>query len=72
MKTSSPRRVTVVPPMKTLPVTSISPKTSSLPGISTTQSSGEANKVVIRGLSPKYNSIEIDSIIKLFINTFCY
>lgn len=33
-----------------------------LPGVSTTQSSGEANKVVIRGLSPKYNSIEIEGV----------
>jgi len=35
---------------------------SRLPGVSTTQSSGEANKVVIRGLSPKYNSIEIEGV----------
>lgn len=35
---------------------------SRLPGISTTKSSGEDNKVVIRGLSPKYNSIEIEGI----------
>ena len=35
---------------------------SRLPGISTTQSSGEDNKVVIRGLSPKYNSIEVEGI----------
>jgi len=35
---------------------------SRLPGISTTQSSGEDNKVVIRGLSPKYNSIEVDGV----------
>ncbi|MCB0732471.1 MAG: carboxypeptidase-like regulatory domain-containing protein, partial [Ignavibacteriae bacterium] len=33
-----------------------------LPGVSTTQSSGEDNKVVIRGLSPKYNSIEIEGV----------
>ncbi|MCF7802944.1 MAG: TonB-dependent receptor [Candidatus Marinimicrobia bacterium] len=33
-----------------------------LPGVSTQKSSGEANKVVIRGLSPKYNSIEIEGI----------
>lgn len=33
-----------------------------LPGVSTTQSSGEDNKVVIRGLSPKYNSIEVEGI----------
>ena len=35
---------------------------SRLPGVSTTQSSGEDNKVVIRGLSPEYNSIEIDGV----------
>ena len=35
---------------------------SRLPGISTTKSSGEDNKVVIRGLSPKYNSIEVDGV----------
>jgi TonB-dependent receptor len=35
---------------------------SRLPGISTTQSSGEDNKVVIRGLSPKYNSVEVEGI----------
>ena len=35
---------------------------SRLPGISTTQTSGEDNKVVIRGLSPKYNSIEIEGV----------
>ncbi|MCA9732520.1 TonB-dependent receptor [candidate division KSB1 bacterium] len=33
---------------------------SRLPGISTQKSSGEDNKVVIRGLSPKYNSIEVE------------
>lgn len=35
---------------------------SRLPGISTTQSSGEDNKVVIRGLSPQYNAIEVEGI----------
>jgi TonB-dependent receptor len=35
---------------------------SRLPGISTQKSSGEDNKVVIRGLSPKYNSIEVDGV----------
>lgn len=33
-----------------------------LPGVSTLKSSGEENKVVIRGLSPKYNSIEVEGI----------
>jgi len=35
---------------------------SRLPGISTTKSSGEDNKVVVRGLAPKYNSIEIEGV----------
>jgi TonB-dependent receptor len=35
---------------------------SRLPGVSSTQSSGEDNKVVIRGLSPKYNSIEVEGV----------
>lgn len=35
---------------------------SRLPGVSTTKSSGEDNKVVIRGLSPKYNSIEVEGV----------
>jgi TonB-dependent receptor len=33
-----------------------------LPGVSTTQSSGEAQKVVIRGLAPQYNEIAIGGI----------
>jgi len=35
---------------------------SRLPGISTQKSSGEDNKVIIRGLAPKYNSIEIEGV----------
>jgi TonB-dependent receptor len=35
---------------------------SRLPGVSTLQSSGEANKVVIRGLAPQYNRVSIDGI----------
>jgi len=35
---------------------------SRLPGISTTKSSGEDNKIVIRGLSPKYNSVEVEGV----------
>ncbi|MBN1406647.1 MAG: TonB-dependent receptor [Calditrichaceae bacterium] len=35
---------------------------SRLPGISTQKSSGEDSKVIIRGLSPKYNSIEIEGV----------
>ena len=33
-----------------------------LPGISLQRSGGEANKVVIRGLSPKYNSVTINGV----------
>ena len=35
---------------------------SRLPGISTTQSSGEANKIVVRGLAPQYNEVAIGGI----------
>ncbi|NWF88371.1 MAG: TonB-dependent receptor [Ignavibacteriaceae bacterium] len=35
---------------------------SRLPGVSTLQSSGEANKIVIRGLAPKYNQITIGGV----------
>lgn len=35
---------------------------SRLPGISATYSSGEANKVVIRGLDPKYSQITVDGV----------
>jgi TonB-dependent receptor len=35
---------------------------SRLPGISTTQSSGEANKVVIRGMAPQYNAVNVSGI----------
>jgi len=33
-----------------------------LPGVSTLQSSGEANKVVIRGIAPQYNLVAIDGV----------
>ena len=35
---------------------------SRLPGVSTLQSSGEANKIVIRGLAPKYNSVQVEGV----------
>ncbi|MCC6397582.1 MAG: carboxypeptidase-like regulatory domain-containing protein, partial [Bacteroidetes bacterium] len=35
---------------------------SRLPGVSTLQSSGEANKVVIRGLAPQYNQVAVSGI----------
>ncbi|HDP67307.1 MAG TPA: TonB-dependent receptor [Candidatus Marinimicrobia bacterium] len=33
-----------------------------LPGVSTLESSGEANKVVIRGLAPQYNTISVEGV----------
>ncbi|MBP1690807.1 MAG: TonB-dependent receptor, partial [Bacteroidetes bacterium] len=35
---------------------------SRLPGVSTLQSSGEANKIVIRGLAPQYNLVSVSGI----------
>ncbi len=35
---------------------------SRLPGVSTLQSSGEANKVVIRGLAPQYNQVAVEGV----------
>jgi TonB-dependent receptor len=35
---------------------------SRLPGVSTLESSGEANKVVIRGLAPQFNTVSIEGI----------
>ncbi len=33
-----------------------------LPGVSTLRSSGEANKIVIRGMAPQYNLVSVDNI----------
>lgn len=33
-----------------------------LPGVSTLESSGEANKVVIRGLAPQFNSVSVEGV----------
>jgi TonB-dependent receptor len=35
---------------------------SRLPGVSTLESSGEANKVVIRGLAPQYNAVAVEGV----------
>ncbi len=35
---------------------------SRLPGVSTLESSGEANKVVIRGLAPQFNSVSVEGV----------
>jgi TonB-dependent receptor len=35
---------------------------SRLPGVSTLESSGEANKIVIRGLAPQFNSVTVEGV----------
>ncbi|HNS72274.1 MAG TPA: carboxypeptidase-like regulatory domain-containing protein, partial [bacterium] len=35
---------------------------SRLPGVSTLESSGEANKIVIRGLAPQFNSVTLEGV----------
>jgi len=35
---------------------------SRLPGVSTLESSGEANKIVIRGLAPQYNTVSVEGV----------
>lgn len=35
---------------------------SRLPGVSTLQSSGEANKIVVRGLAPQYNAVSVEGV----------
>ena len=48
--------------LQELPDFNVAQSLSRLPGVSTLQSSGEANKVVIRGLAPKYNQVTIGGI----------
>jgi TonB-dependent receptor len=59
---SSDRIVNVISEAKIqeLPDFNAAQTISRLPGVSTTQSSGEANKLVIRGLAPQYNEVAID------------
>ena len=45
--------------MQELPDFNAAQAISRLPGVSTLQSSGEANKVVIRGLAPQYNAVAV-------------
>ncbi len=48
--------------MKELPDANIAESIGRLPGVSLQRDAGEANAVVIRGLSPKYNQIEIEGV----------
>ncbi|OYV84966.1 MAG: hypothetical protein B7Z63_06160, partial [Ignavibacteriae bacterium 37-53-5] len=48
--------------MKELPDANIAESIGRLPGVSLQRDAGEANAVVIRGLSPKYNEIEIEGV----------
>lgn len=48
--------------MQELPDFNAAQALSRLPGVSTLESSGEANKVVIRGLAPQYNTITVEGI----------
>ncbi len=48
--------------MKELPDANIAESIGRLPGVSLQRDAGEANAVVIRGLSPKYNMIEIEGV----------
>ena len=48
--------------LQELPDFNVAQSIGRLPGVSTLESSGEANKVVIRGLAPKYNQVTIGGI----------
>jgi TonB-dependent receptor len=61
---SSDKIVSVVSESKIqeLPDQNAAQAISRLPGVSTLQSSGEANKVVIRGLAPQYNAVAVGGV----------
>lgn len=48
--------------MKELPDANIAESIGRLPGISLQRNAGEANAVVVRGLSPKYNEVTIEGV----------
>ena len=48
--------------MKELPDANIAESIGRLPGISLQRNAGEANAVVVRGLSPKYNQVTIEGV----------
>jgi TonB-dependent receptor len=48
--------------MKELPDANLAESIGRLPGVSLQRSNGEAEKVVVRGLSPKYNNVTIEGV----------
>jgi TonB-dependent receptor len=48
--------------MEELPDANAAESIGRLPGVSLQRSAGEANRIVIRGLSPKYNSVTIEGV----------
>ena len=56
--------------MKELPDANVAESIGRLPGISLKRSSGEADKIVVRGLSPKYNNVTIDGVKMSSTNDF--
>jgi len=48
--------------IQALPEANAAEAVGRLPGISLKRSGGEGNKIVIRGLSPKYNSVQIEGV----------
>ena len=56
--------------MQELPDANLAESIGRLPGISLQRSSGEAEKVVIRGLSPKYNLVSVEGIPMVSTNDY--
>ncbi len=48
--------------IQALPEANAAEAVGRLPGVSLKRSGGEGNKIVLRGLSPKYNSVQIDGV----------
>ena len=46
-----------------LPDANVAESISRLPGISVTRSSGEAQGIVVRGMSPKFNQVQINGVV---------
>lgn len=56
--------------MEELPDANVAESIGRLPGISLQRSSGEANKIVVRGLSPKYSNVTIGGVKMASTNEF--
>ena len=56
--------------MEELPDANVAESIGRLPGISLQRSSGEANKIVVRGLSPKYSNVTIGGVKMASTNDF--